>query len=819
MGCAPRIKIMKNKIREKIQLEGRVQGVGFRPFVYRLAQAYGLNGETWNTDEGLTIEVEGEESSINGFIEQLLKNHPPAAYISNMIKKRIPVQAREGFVIRESRKDHSTRIAGVTPDLAMCSECERELFDPQNERYLYPLINCTNCGPRFSIIREVPYDRISTTMADFSMCDFCREQYADPLNRRYHAQPVSCHQCGPRIDFLIPAKNGEAASILPEKTRDRSRLQNVRTVQSIFERASHDLRTGKILLIKGIGGYHLACNALDEKAVVQLREKKMRDEKPFAVLFSGYDQLETCCLVSQKEWELLEGPPAPIVLLPKKEGGPLAPSVAPGLDRVGAILPYTPILRLLVQWMDFPLVLTSANRSDEPIYYRDSEAMSGVGSLADALLLHDRPIETRVDDSVLLGRGEGNPLFLRRSRGYAPMAMELPFSFSTRVLAAGGDLKNTFSMLNQKEIILSHHLGDLKNPEALISYKEALAHFSRLFSFEPHLLAIDCHPGFSGSNVIKELYDVPVIEVQHHHAHAVSAMLDHGHPEQQPVIGLVLDGTGAGEDGQSRGGEIFIADYVDYTRWLEFAPVRLAGGQKAIHEIWRIGLSLLFDAGVGEEQIGDFYQRGQREWKKYRQDFEQSFETKGVLSLLNHNRSTVSVSSCGRLFDGVASLLGIKQFATHEGQGAMLLEALARPRSANRRFEASDGGYLFELQDGESLVELNWRPAVLSLFEDIRRGGSKETISWRFHRGLAAGLVRAIERLYSLTGIKTVALSGGCFYNVILTAAIESDLKKKGYRVYLNRSTPPGDGGISAGQAVIAASKYEERQTCVWQFQ
>jgi len=734
--------------RVKISLKGLVQGVGFRPFVYRLATRLNLKGFVLNDGRGVLIEVEGSERNIAEFLKRLHTEKPPNARIISQELEFLPPKGYKGFEIKSSQKEGRAE-ALVLPDIATCEDCLRELFDPADRRYMYPFINCTNCGPRFTIIERLPYDRPNTSMKKFQMCPQCLAEYNDPTSRRFHAQPNACKECGPRLyyweDGKVTAQGDEA-----------------------FRKLVEDLKKGKIVAVKGIGGFHLMCNAADERVVSLLRERKKRKEKPFAVMFRDLDQLMEYANPTELEKALLISPERPIVLIEKKRE--LAPSVAPKLKRVGAFLPYSPLHHMILRAVDFPVVATSANLSEEPIVKDNEEAFEKLKDLADAIAFHDRDIVRRCDDSVVKVVG-GVPLYIRRSRGVVPSPIILPFRLKRKVLAVGGMLKNTFALAWEDKVILSQHMGDIENLSTLKVFEESVGDLMRLYEFEPDVVVCDMHPRYETTRFAKNL-PYKVVPMQHHHAHAVACMAENG--LEGEVLAVVWDGTGFGLDNTVWGGEFLISAYTSFERFFHFKNFKLIGGDKAVKEPARVALSLLFEL-YGEEALSldlppvKFYSPPQREllykaWKS------------GVNSPLT--------SSAGRLFDAVASLLGIAQKISYEGQAAMMLEDLYDP--SVRDF------YDFTLKGGQ----VDWRPIVEGVLKD--RHEPPKAVS-RFINTLA----RVVLEVATESGKDKVCLSGGVMQNDPLVGQIKRLLAKEGFKVYTHQKVPAGDGGISLGQAVF----------------
>ncbi|MGZ4282369.1 MAG: carbamoyltransferase HypF [Gaiellaceae bacterium] len=705
--------------RRRFRVRGVVQGVGFRPFVYGLAGRHGLGGFVLNDGDGVTVEAEGDAAALDAFAASLRTDAPPLARVDAVTTEALPVRDDARFTIAPSRASRGA--AAIPPDVATCDDCLRELFDPADRRYRYPFLNCTQCGPRFTIVRSVPYDRASTTMAGFAMCADCRREYEDPVDRRFHAEPTACPVCGPRLSMPLD----EAVALL---------------------------RGGAILAVKGLGGYHLACDARDEEAVARLRARKRREEKPFALMSTAP---ETLCEVSDEEWALLRSPARPIVLLRRRGGGEVADAVAPGSPWLGVMLPYTPLHHLLAAEFEGPLVLTSGNLSDEPIAFDDEEARSRLGGVADAFLAHDRPIHRRCEDSVVRA---GFPL--RRSRGYAPAALPLPAAART-VVAVGAELKSTFCVARAGEAFLSPHLGDLDSEAAYLAFHADLALYLAMLDVELDVVAHDLHPEYLSTKWGLE-QDAELVGVQHHHAHAAACLAEHG--EEGPALALVFDGTGFGTDGTLWGGELLGCDLEGFERLAHLDPVPLPGGEAAIREPWRVAAVHLERAGLPVPWP---------EWALVRE----SLKLSPPLS-----------SGMGRLFDAVAALLGVRDRVTYEGQAAIELEQLAGTSAAEP--------YPWRFGDATGLV------ATCS--SELAAGRPAEEIAARFHETVAAG---AAEACAAAGGPGLVVLSGGSFQNLRLLASTRARLEALGFRVLGHRRVPPNDGGVSYGQAAVAARR------------
>jgi hydrogenase maturation protein HypF len=755
--------------RRAIAVSGIVQGVGFRPFIYDLATRLGLNGFVRNQTGGVMIEVEGETQSLDRFLNELSTKPPPLARIDEICwESRFP-RGEPRFLIERSQVESGSPVF-VSPDVAPCDDCLRELFDPRDRRFRYPFLNCTNCGPRLTIVQGVPYDRERTTMAQFAMCRLCRAEYEDPRNRRFHAQPTACWSCGPRLQLL----DGLGRSV-----RCEDPLSN----------AIEALRLGKIVAIKGLGGYHLACIAGDERAVSELRLRKHRDEKPLAIMVRDLQGARALCEIAPAEEELLASATRPIVLLRRRRGNAVAEGVAPRNPRLGVMLPYTPLHHLLMHDLgETALVMTSGNQSDEPIAYGDQDALERLSGIADVFLVHDRPIHLRCDDSVTRVVA-GQELPLRRSRGYAPMPLGLPLTCRVPTLALGGQLKATFALGRGRHAILSHHIGDLDHYEAYVAYLEAIDHYERLFAVRPELIVHDLHPDYASTRYACQRGNaIPRLEVQHHHAHVASCMADNRLDE--PVIGVAFDGTGYGTDGAIWGGEFFTGDYTGFRRAAYLRYVSMPGGEQAIREPWRMAAAYLLDAGQGDALLGGRVS-------------DQALSI--VRWQLERRLNAPLTSSAGRIFDGVAALVGLCQKVSYEGQAAMELEWMASDLSAC-------GAYPFELletSEEASPILIDTRPIIVEIAEDVRRGCAAARIARRFHSTLVEIVAQVCVRLRALTLLNVVTVSGGVFQNALFTSELGVRLRREGFRVYSHRRVPPGDGGLSLGQLAIAAASDE----------
>jgi hydrogenase maturation protein HypF len=750
------------KERVQICVEGIVQGVGFRPFVYALARKNGLAGFVLNDTAGVTIELEGEPAALDSFLSHLRTRPPALARIEKLDCRVISPGGDGSFRIIESRTEQARSVL-VAPDTSTCDDCLKELFDPTDRRHRYPFINCTNCGPRFTIIKDVPYDRARTTMRQFEMCGDCAREFHDRADRRFHAQPNACPQCGPRVRL----HNCHGHEILDDDA---------------VSHAARLLRQGAVLAVKGLGGYHLACNALDHAAVRRLRASKHREEKPFALMARDLRAVKQLCLVSAEDEILLRSNARPIVLLRKRDEIQIAEAVAPGQRQLGLMLPYTPLHHLLLTDADVPLVMTSGNLSEEPIAYKDDDALQRLGNIAEYFLVHDREIQLRCDDSVARTIGK-QELLIRRSRGYAPQPVSVAVPFVQPVLACGAHLKNTFCLGKERHAFISHHIGDLENYETLESFSTGIEHFKNLFAIEPDVIAHDLHPDYLSTKYALSIVGVPKIGVQHHHAHIASCMAEHG--LEGPVIGVAFDGLGYGPEGTIWGGEFLVAGLAGYERRAHLRYVPMAGGDLAIRQPWRMALSYLRDT-FGKDPIS----LGLPGWHAIP---EKSIEL--VTKMMQRNLNSVDTSSCGRLFDAVASILGVRHEANYEAQAAIELEMAV--------LEGISESYPFEM-GANSPWEIDMRPAIERLVRDIQLKLSSSFMAAKFHNTLTAVIVEICRRLRKSDGLNLVCLGGGTFQNMYLLERVVPALRDGGFEVYINTKVPPNDGGISLGQAAVA---------------
>ncbi len=748
----------------RIEVHGTVQGVGYRPWVYRLAREEGVSGRVRNDSRGVTIEAFGSAAALDAFLRRIETGGPPAAEVRGVRAEAIPAEDAREFEIVASQADGERRVS-IPADLATCPECLREVFDPGDRRHRYAFTNCTHCGPRYTIARDVPYDRPATSMAGFTMCPLCRREYEDPADRRFHAQPNACPACGPRLRLLDP----------------RGPLVDLEG--DAVEAAAEALRDGRIVAVKGLGGYHLACDAASSEAVRLLRRRKGRDEKPLAVMVGELEAARALALLSIEEERLLRSIERPIVLVERRPEAPLAAEVAPGNPLVGILLAYTPLHHLLLAAFGGPLVMTSGNLSEEPMAAADADALERLGGIADLLLVHDRAIENRCDDSVARVIA-GRPTLLRRSRGYVPRPLPLARAVRRPILACGAHLKNTFCLAAGDTAWLGPHIGDLDNLEAVHAFEEQVERLQRFLGIRPEVIAHDAHPDYASTVYALRQPEASRVAVQHHHAHVASALAENG--IEGPALGLAWDGTGYGADGAAWGGELLLVDGVRSERLATLRPIRLAGGDEAIRQVWRIALVALDDAFDGApplERLSLFDSVADRDISVVRQ-----LAAKGVHAPLAHG--------AGRYFDAVGALGLARPRASYEGQVAFEWNLAARA--------AEDGTYPFELRPGSACLEADLRPLVRAAALDLVDGASAGVVSARFHDAMcevAAALVHAVARDSTLP----LVLTGGCFQNALLVEGVERRLCGE-RRLVRHALVPPGDGGIALGQVVVADS-------------
>ncbi|MGQ9674083.1 MAG: carbamoyltransferase HypF [Chloroflexota bacterium] len=823
-------------VRARIVVRGIVQGVGFRPFIHHIAHEHLLNGWVLNSTEGVVIEVEGPERNIQPFVNDISAKAPPLALIERVETTMLPPVGYQSFVIETSQSNNGGFVL-VSPDICTCQDCQRELFDPADRRFRYPFTNCTNCGPRFTIIQDIPYDRPKTTMKNFTMCPRCEAEYHDPANRRFHAQPNACPECGPQVWLEASPSTGRTSPSIGSTGRalaGDSRAPQILTMHDrAIEKARELLASGSILAIKGLGGFHLACDATSDEAVGQLRERKRRVDKPFAVMSIDAGTVAQYCFVDEQERQLLESPQRPIVLLRRRPEAPISRLVAPGNDYLGVMLPYTPLHFLLLrrerdavvepapgsthkvqettsgatgdgedgdarrsdQQMPLALVMTSGNISEEPLAIDNDEALERLATLADYFLMHDRGIHIRCDDSVTRLH-EGREMIVRRSRGYAPFPVRLRFAEPQETLACGGELKNTFCLAKGNYAFLSQHIGDLQNYETLKSYEESIEHFRNLFRVNPTLIAHDMHPDYLSTKYALDLVQrssgrLGLIPVQHHEAHVASCMAEN--EVYEPVIGVAFDGTGFGRDGNIWGGEFFIGDYASFRRVAHFGYVPMPGGEGAIRRPYRMAFSHLYNA-YGEDCLSlpiPFIVGLD------------SSEQQLLIQQVRRGLNAPLTSSSGRLFDAVSSLIGVRHQVNYEGQAAIEMEMLADP-------DIHDGyRWRQTLPDEGTIVVIEPDSIIRAVVEDIERGVAPSTIAARFHNTMAEVVGEVCSIISGRTGLRIVALSGGVFQNTFLLNRTLAQLRSRGLQPLVHHQVPTNDGGIALGQVMIANAQYE----------
>ncbi len=741
----------------KIVIRGVVQGVGFRPFIYRLAKELDIKGWIINSSQGVFIEAEASRESLEKFLKNIDTKKPKNSFIQSFEHTWLDAEGFKTFEIRES-KEAGSKTALVLPDISTCNDCLEEIFDPQNRRYLYPFTNCTNCGPRYSIIADLPYDRCNTTMGEFEMCPECRAEYTDPLNRRFHAEPTACPNCGPQVTLLDNEKK-----IISEKS------------SAIYDAVKY-LRAGKIIALKGIGGYQLICDAGNSETVKLLRLRKKRNEKPFALMMPGIEQVKSECEVNEHEERLLLSVESPIVLLEKIRNVNSAVSLecAKGNPYLGIMLPYSPLHHILMKEFGTAIVATSGNISEEPICTNDDDAFDKLGNIADYFLVHNRKILRYVDDSIVRNAG-GNNVMLRRARGYAPLPVVMN-NITQTTLTAGAHLKNTIALNKGSNVFISQHIGDLENVESINAFKAVINDIESFYELKPERVICDLHPDYI-STQFSEALNIPVHKVQHHYAHVLSCMAEN-ELDGSDILGVSWDGTGYGTDGTIWGGEFIIPNGLDFKRAGYLKTFMLPGGEQAIHDVWKIGFSLLYDV-YGEKVFSlDII------------PFTQTNEAKIIRQMLDKEVNSPFTSSVGRLFDGISAIIGIKNTANFEAQAAMDLEFAADDFNTNDYF-----AYSVDKESDGTLI-FNWHDIVKGIVHDLRRNVSKGIISAKFHNTL----IEAVTEISKICGLNKIVLTGGCFLNKYLLERTKSRLIEEGFKVYTPQLVPPGDGGISLGQ-------------------
>jgi hydrogenase maturation protein HypF len=751
-------------IAKQIDVKGIVQGVGFRPHVFQLAQRHALTGQVSNTASGVQLVVEGRTEAIDAFVDELQDQPPPLAQIVDLTVTSVDVEDRAGFVIASS-SPAKIKTTLISPDVATCEDCLRELRDPADRRHGYPFINCTNCGPRYTIIDDIPYDRPNTTMSDFTMCPACQAEYDNPYDRRFHAQPNACRQCGPQVTFC-------------------DRKGNPLIEEDPIAATARLLRQGNIVAIKGLGGFHLAVDAFQDTAVARLRKRKVREEKPLAVMSANLEAVSTYAHIEAADAKLLTGIQRPIVLLPKRLPEKLAFSVAPRNRYYGVMLPYTPLHHLLLDHDLTALVMTSGNLSEEPIAIDNDEAFQRLGAIADYFLIHDRRINLRSDDSIMNVTAE-TPRMIRRSRGYVPKPVFLSRAMPS-VLACGAELKNTVCLTRDDQAFVSQHIGDLENTASEAFFEQTIDQLQRILDIQPEAVACDAHPDYLSTNWATRHTRQPILEVFHHHAHIAACLAEH--KVEGTVIGLAFDGTGLGDDGTIWGGEVLMADQAGYRRAAHIETVPMPGGAAAIKAPWRMALAYLqhvYGTSAGEMEL------------PFLTNLDAS-QLQIVLQMAAKGINSPRTSSLGRLFDGVAALMGLRREVAFEGQAAMELEMIAD--------DQPHPPYAYQWREGQ-VKQISLAPIIRSVVDDIRLGVPAFVISRRFHQTLIALFGDLCMTIADETGLKRVALSGGCFQNRLLLEGLIETLEEQGLTVFSHQQVPTNDGGIALGQAVVAGAK------------
>ena len=757
---------------KKITVTGIIQGIGFRPFVYRVATKLGIHGFVANTPQGVIIEASGEKEQIDLFINLIEKEKPCHALIYNIEIENLKKPGYNDFSIKESVYI-GEKTAFILPDLATCSECLTEIFDKNNRRYLYPFTNCTNCGPRYSIVKAIPYDRKNTTMSSFQMCNACLGEYQDPVDRRFHAEPNACKDCGPHLEFWDKEGNIIASY-------DHAMLQAVQAIVN-----------GHIVAVKGLGGFHLIANAKNDKTVSKLREKKQRKDKPLALMLPSMKKIKHICEVSNLEEEMLISYASPIVLLKKKASNHISDLVAPKNPYLGVMLPYTPLHHILMHELNIPVIATSGNIADETICIDENDALHRLSGIADCYLVHNRPIQRAVDDSIVKVISSSETV-LRRARGYTPIPIHTEIELPS-ILAVGAHLKNTIAMSNKNKIIVSQHIGDLDTVTSYNSFTSCINDFKKLYEFEPDYIACDLHGEYLSTKFALD-QEKEILQIQHHYAHIISCVVEHNITE--PVLGVAWDGTGLGLDKTLWGGEFLLVDENTFSRTVHFRPFMLPGGEQAIKFPKRSALSLLYEL-FGDEvfnmkDLGLLLQF-------------QEHEINTLKQMLNKNINCIKTTSVGRLFDAVSSILNICHHSTYEGQAAVELEYAAWEIENNEHYKTDIVKYPENNGGGETIVD--WAPMIKEILEDLQKNVSKNVAAVRFHNTLVDVIVKVAKK----ANRKTVVLSGGCFQNKYLTEKSMNCLRNEGFNVYSHKLLPSNDGGISVGQLVAAAKMIREK--------
>jgi hydrogenase maturation protein HypF len=752
----------------KITIRGVVQGVGFRPFIYRLAGEMQVKGWIINSSQGVFIEAESDKQTLETFLRRIESDRPSNSFIQSFESAWLDAEGFKTFEIRES-KEQGSKTALVLPDISTCKDCLDEVFDPANRRYLYPFTNCTNCGPRFSIIRDLPYDRVNTTMDEFEMCPECRAEYTDPLNRRFHAEPTACPVCGPTVTLT-----DNKANVIAE-------------YHDAVKQTALYIKQGRIVALKGIGGYQLLCDARSGKAVKMLRSRKRRSEKPFAMMFPGIAAVKAECDVTPEEERVLCSVEAPIVLLKRKQGAKSAVSkeCAGSNPYFGIMLPYSPLHHILMHELGFPVIATSGNISEEPICIDEEHAYEKLAAIADVFLIHNRKILRHVDDSIVR-IVHGREMMMRRARGYAPLPVVIKQLKGKTVLAAGAHLKNTIAVNKGTNVFISQHIGDLENVESINAFKNVIYDLTNFYELKPAKVIADKHPDYV-STKFAEGSGIKMFSVQHHYAHVLSCMAEN--EIEGEVLGVSWDGTGYGTDGTIWGGEFLISGGKDFKRAAHLSPFRLPGGEQAIHDVWKIGYSLLYSV-YGKETAG----LKKIEFLNYKT------EIKIISQMLDKALNSPLTTSAGRLFDGVAAIMGIRNYASYEAQAAMELE-FAAEKFGSDELKTNDYFAFDTVKNGDGIYEIRWHKTIKAIVEAIGRKEPAGNIAARFHNTLAEMIVSTAK----LLGVNRVVLTGGCFLNRRLLEKSISRLEEEGFKAYWHQRVPTGDGGISLGQMKFAS--------------
>ena len=768
--------MVEELVARSLKVKGIVQGVGFRPFVYQLANQYGIKGEVANTSSGVIINIEGTRKNIDPFCIDLAEKSPPLAHITSISVHKKPVKGFTGFTIAKS-KGKALRSALISPDVSVCNDCLRELFDPADRRYQYPFINCTNCGPRYTIIYDIPYDRPKTSMKHFKMCKRCQAEYDDPTNRRFHAQPNACADCGPHVTLY-------------DNTGERVATQN------FIKKTAELLKDGYIVAIKGLGGFHLAVNAENHNAVIRLRKRKHREQKPLAIMSYDIEHIGKYAHIEPEEEKLLTSLQRPIVILKKKEPNSLSEEVSPRNMYFGTMLPYTPLHYLLLQNDFIALVMTSGNLSEEPIAIDNEDAFKRLSDIADYFLIHNREIYLRSDDSIVKRTADATR-FIRRSRGYIPIPIFLKQK-APQILACGAELKNTVCLTKKNNAFLSQHIGDLENLATYEFFMLTIEHMKRILDIKPEIIAFDLHPDYLSTRYAKEFKDIKKVQVQHHHAHIISCMAENR--LDGSVIGLSFDGTGYGTDGNIWGGEVLVADAGQFRRAAYLSYVPMPGSAKAIKEPWRMAVSYLYDAF--NESFWDL------DLPMFKEIDEKKIKI--MVDMISKKINSPYTSSLGRLFDGVAAIIGIRNQVFFEGQAAMELEMLIAPTLSSekdqwRAGEKTIATYDYEWVSKDGYIVL-LEPIIRGVVKDMEKGVHPSEISSKFHMTLICLFSELCEVIRKESGLNRVVLSGGVFQNSILLTGLIRKLEKKSFEVFTHHLVPTNDGGISFGQAMVAAA-------------